>query len=136
MEFKEKLKERRANEESEKVKANSSSEVKVVEEAASCEEQSIEVIDGNAMNQPEKTDALEDRPDHTQVNGKFESDIQNGDVTTAPDEDEGKSSILAIKNPTESKEIITATISEPALVNGECKANDEVMLVEKETPQN
>ncbi|XP_027022642.2 clustered mitochondria protein homolog [Tachysurus fulvidraco] len=136
MEFKEKLKERRANEESEKMKANSSSEVKVVEEAASSEEQSIEVIDGNAMNEPEKTDALEDRPDHTQVNGEFESDIQNGDVTTAPDEDEGKSSILAIKNPTESKEIITATISEPALVNGECKSNDEVMLVEKETPQN
>ncbi|KAK3540557.1 hypothetical protein QTP70_034305 [Hemibagrus guttatus] len=132
MEFKEKLKERRTYEESEKVKANSSSEVKVVEEAASSEKQSIEVIDGNSKNQPEKIDALEDRPDHSQMNGEFESNMQSGDATTAPDEDEAKSSILAI----ESKEIITASNTEPALVNGECKPDDKVMPVEKETPQN
>ncbi|XP_026766552.3 clustered mitochondria protein homolog [Pangasianodon hypophthalmus] len=136
MEFKEKLKERRACEDSEKAEANSSNEVKVVEEAASSEKQSEEVIDGNAKNQPEKTDALEDRPDHTQMNGEFESHIQNGDCATSAPEEDGKSSILSIKSQSESKEIITATNTEPALVNGECKVVDEVMLVEKETPKN
>lgn len=124
MEFKEKLRERRAWEESEKTKANLSSE-----------KQSEEVIDGNAKNQPEKTDALEDQPDHSKKNGEFETLTKNGDcATTAPDD--GKSSILSIKSQSESKEIITATSAEPALMNGECKAVDKVMLVEKETPKN
>lgn len=135
MEFKEKLKERRTYEQSENAKANSSSEVKDVEEAASSEKQSIEVTDGNSKNQAEKTD-VEDRPDHFQMNGEFESNMQSGDATTASDEDEAKSSKLAINNPTESKEIITASNTEPALVNGECKPDDKVMPVEKETPQN
>ncbi|XP_060787762.1 clustered mitochondria protein homolog isoform X2 [Neoarius graeffei] len=133
MEFKEKLKERRAWEESEKTKANSSSEVNDVSSASS-EKQSEEAIDGNAKNQPEKTDALEDRPDHSQMNGEFETLTKNGDrATTAPDD--GKSSVLSIKSQSESKEIITVTSAEPALMNGECKTV-EVMLVQKETPKN
>lgn len=133
MEFKEKLKERRAWEESEKTKANSSSEVNDVSSASS-EKQSEEAIDGNAKNQPEKTDALEDRPDHSQMNGEFETLTKNGDrATTAPDD--GKSSVLSIKSQSESKEIITVTGAEPALMNGECKTV-EVMLVQKETPKN
>lgn len=133
MEFKEKLKERRAWEESEKTKANSSSEVNDVSSASS-EKHSEEAIDGNAKNQPEKTDALEDRPDHSQMNGEFETLTKNGDhATTAPDD--GKSSVLSIKSQSESKEIITVTGAEPALMNGECKTV-EVMLVQKETPKN
>lgn len=132
MEFKEKLKERRTYEESEKAKTNSSSEVKDVEEAGSSEKQSIEVTDGNSKNQAKKPD-MEDRPDHFQMNGEFESNMQSGDATAS---DEAKSSKLAINNPTESKEIITASNTEPALVNGECKPDDKVMPVEKETPQN
>lgn len=119
----------------ENAKANSS-EVNVVEEAASSEKQSEEVIDGNAKIQPENTDTLEERPDHSQMNGEFESRTQNGEcATTAPDED-GKSSILSTKSQSLSEEIITATNTEPALANGECNAVDEVMLVEKETPKN
>lgn len=128
LEFKEKLKQRRACEEVENAKANSS-EVNVVEEAASSEKQNEEVIDGNAKIQPEN-------PDHSQMNGEFESRTQNGEcATTAPDED-GKSSILSTKSQSLSEEIITATNTEPALANGECNAVDEVMLVEKETPKN
>ncbi|XP_017323905.1 clustered mitochondria protein homolog [Ictalurus punctatus] len=128
LEFKEKLKQRRACEEVENAKANSS-EVNNVEEAASSEKQNEEVIDGNAKIQPEN-------PDHSQMNGEFESRTQNGEcATTAPDED-GKSSILSTKSQSLSEEIITATNTEPALANGECNAVDEVMLVEKETPKN
>lgn len=135
MEFKEKLKERRAYEESEKAKANSSSEVKVVEGAASTKNQSKEAIDGNVNIQPENTDALEDQCDRSQMNGELESHIQNGDcATTAPNED-GKLSILSLEGQTEPN-VTAVTNSEPALVNGECKAVDKVMLVEKETPKN
>lgn len=132
MEFKEKLKERRAYEESENAKAKSSTEVKVVEEAVSIEKHSEEVTD--AKNQSETTDALEDGSDHSQMNGEQESRVQNGDPATAPDED-GKSSIDSLESQTESREVSAATSTEPAAVNGECKAVDEVTLVEKETPK-
>lgn len=132
MEFKEKLKERRACEESEKAKANLSSEAKADEDGLSSENQIKEVIDGNAKNEPENTDTLEDKSDHSEMNGELESLMQNGE--TAPDED-GKSSIHLLASQTPSKEI-TATNTEPALVNGVCKAADEVMPVGKETPKN
>lgn len=135
MEFKEKLKERRAYEESEKAKA--SNEVKVAaEEAASSEKQGEEVIDGNDKNEAETADALGGRSDHSQINGELESHMQNGDcATTAPGKD-SKSSIDSLESQIESREIITETITEPDLVNGECNAADQVMLVEKETPKN
>lgn len=135
MEFKEKLKERRAYEESEKAKANSSSEVKDIEGAASTQNQSEEAIDRNVNIHPENTDALEDQCDRSQMNGELESRIQNGDcATTAPNED-GKLSLLSLEGQTESN-VTAVSNSDPALVNGECKAAEKVMLVEKETPMN
>ncbi|KAF7695207.1 clustered mitochondria protein homolog [Silurus meridionalis] len=134
MEFKEKLKERRACEEAEKAKENSSGEAKVVGEAASSEKQNEVVIDEKSKHEPEKTDALEDTPDHSQMNGELESHIENGDcATTAPDD--CVLSIISIEK-TELKEIITATSTEPAVLNGEFKATDEVIIREKETLEN
>lgn len=134
MEFKEKLKEK-TFEESEKAKANSSNEIKVGG-AEATEKQSMEMNDENAKNQPVKTDALEDEPVHSQINGEVKSNIQNGKCATMVANEDGKSSEHATKNQTESKEINTASNTEPALVNGECQGVDEIMLVEKETPQN
>lgn len=124
LEFKEKLKERTAYEESEKAKANASNEDKVAEETASTEKQSEDVTDEKSKNLPETTDALEEHSDHFQINGELECRIENGDTTPANATDENsKSSIDSFKSQTESKEILSATDTEPALVNGECKAD-------------
>lgn len=133
MEFKEKLKERRACEEAENAKANLSTEVKIVE-AASSEAQSEDVSDGNAQSQPEKTDTTEDTPSH--LNGELESHVQNEDCAATAQDEVRKSSSLSKKSETESKEINIVNNTEAALVNGECKPVGEAMLVENQTPKN
>lgn len=136
LEFKEKLKERTAYEESEKSKANTSNEDKVAEEAASSEKQSEEVTDEKAKNLPETTDALEETFDHFQMNGELESHIANGNATpTKATDEDNKFVIDSLESQTESKEN-TARDAEPALVNRECKHFDELTLVEKENSKN
>lgn len=129
VEFKEKLKERRAAEEAEKAKAESSNEVEVEVDA----KQTEEVNDTNDESQPEKS---EEKPDHSKMNGQPESGLQNGDTSIENEEEaEGSADQSEINNSISPKEVIVAGKEnlEPALVNGEeKKATEEVMPEEKQ----
>ncbi|XP_036434727.1 clustered mitochondria protein homolog [Colossoma macropomum] len=143
MEFKEKLKERRAAEEAEKAKVESSNEVEVVEEATVNVKQTEEVNETNESQQ-EDSGILEEKPEHSKTNGQVESHLQNGDASTENEQEADSSTdqseipstnTVSTKNQSESKEVIMAAEDtlEPALVNGEeCKVKEEVMTVEKQ----
>lgn len=145
MEFKEKLKERKAAEEAEKTKLensestneNEASELptnsgEVTEEATSNGEQKQEATDGNAEGQPAETDASE-KPDHSNMNGQIESHLHNGDCASKMEcEEEEHQSNITNGVPTESQSksssIMTSVSeaqSESAVVNGkECVVNE------------
>uniref|UniRef100_A0A8B9KFH0 Clustered mitochondria protein homolog n=1 Tax=Astyanax mexicanus TaxID=7994 RepID=A0A8B9KFH0_ASTMX len=149
MEFKEKLKERRAAEEAEKTKSESSNEAEAVEEAADCVKQTEEVSVTNNETQPEDSDILEKETDHSKMNGQVESHLQNGDAVNENDEAENPavqletSESIPTKSQTEPKELINAANEnlQPALVNGGegMIAKEVVTPVEKqaatETPE-
>ncbi|XP_049341481.1 clustered mitochondria protein homolog [Astyanax mexicanus] len=149
MEFKEKLKERRAAEEAEKTKSESSNEAEAVEEAADCVKQTEEVSVTNNETQPEDSDILEKETDHSKTNGQVESHLQNGDAVNENDEAENPavqletSESIPTKSQTEPKELINAENEnlQPALVNGGegMIAKEVVTPVEKqaatETPE-
>ncbi|XP_056115328.1 clustered mitochondria protein homolog [Rhinichthys klamathensis goyatoka] len=144
MEFKEKLKERKAAEEAEKTKLensestneNKASELptnsgEVTEEATSNGEPKQEATDGNAEGQ---TDASE-KPDHSNMNGQIESHLHNGDcaskIECEEEEEEHQSNITnGVPNESQSKSsnIMTSVSeaqSESAVVNGkECVVNE------------
>lgn len=150
MEFKEKLKERKAAEEAEKTKLensestneNKASELptnsgEVTEEATSNGEQKQEATDRNAEGQ---TDASE-KPDHSKMNGQIMSHLHNGDCASKMEcEEEEHQSNITNGVPTESQSkssnIMTSVSeaqSEPAVVNGkECVVNEGSGHLEKQ----
>ncbi|KTF75202.1 hypothetical protein cypCar_00044123, partial [Cyprinus carpio] len=100
MEFKEKLKERKAAEEAEKAKLensestnkNEASELQpsngeVTEEATANGEQTQEATDANAESQSSETNACE-KPDHSNMNGQIESHLHNGNCATKNESEE------------------------------------------------
>ncbi|KAK7136340.1 hypothetical protein R3I94_014855 [Phoxinus phoxinus] len=147
MEFKEKLKERKAAEEAEKMKLensestneNKASELptnsgEVTEEATSNGEQKQETTDGNAEGQTEK-------PDHSNMNGQVESHLQNGDCASKMDrEEEEHQSNITNGVPTESQSKssnimtpVSEAQSESVVVNGkECVVNEGSGHLEKQ----
>ncbi|XP_072538059.1 clustered mitochondria protein homolog [Salminus brasiliensis] len=141
MEFKEKLKEKRAAEEAEKAKADSSNEVEVVGEATISEKQTEKVNDTNES-QEEDSDVLEKKANRSTMNGQVEPHLQNGDAVKENDDEAEEataqleiSNSISPKNQAELKELPVAAKEnpEPALKNGEERTvAEEVTPVEKQ----
>ncbi|XP_062854364.1 clustered mitochondria protein homolog [Trichomycterus rosablanca] len=125
LEFKEKLRERKAGEEALRAKGESPSEVK-----PDAEKQTEEVSEGNAESRPEEPDVSEALPEHSKTTDPSESEVSNGDAAPKNEEAEGSRDQKQIP-----KEISTADSekSEPALVNGTHLASVEETPERKET---
>uniref|UniRef100_A0A671S3X1 Si:ch211-166a6.5 n=2 Tax=Sinocyclocheilus anshuiensis TaxID=1608454 RepID=A0A671S3X1_9TELE len=146
MEFKEKLKERKAAEEAEKAKLensestneNKASELQtnngeVTEETTANAEQTQEATDANAESQSSETDSSE-KPDHSKINGQIESHLHNGDCATKnkSEEEEQQSNItngVSTESQSKSSNIMTSVNeeqSESAVVSGkECVVKED-----------
>ncbi|XP_073675384.1 clustered mitochondria protein homolog [Garra rufa] len=144
MEFKEKLKEKKAAEAAEKAKLENpestnekeaselqSSNGEVTEEATTNGEHKQEATDENAESQPSETDSSE-KADHSNTNGQIESHLHNGDCATKNEsEEEEQQSNITNGVSTESQLKSTNGLmsvkeaqSESAVVNGkECVEN-------------
>ncbi|XP_059379342.1 clustered mitochondria protein homolog isoform X2 [Carassius carassius] len=124
MEFKEKLKERKAAEEAEKAKlGNSESTSQVTEEDT----------DTNAESQSSETNACE-KSDHSNMNGQIESHQHNGNCATKNEsegEEQPSNSTNSVSTESQSKSsnvmmLVNEAESESAVVNGkECVVKDE-----------
>ncbi|XP_030629328.1 clustered mitochondria protein homolog isoform X2 [Chanos chanos] len=108
LEFKEKLKERRAAQEAAKAKEELSegtngekaeeptaNDEAVAEEAASGDGLVKEETNGNAENHQEESDSLEPKSDQPQTNGHIESNLQNGHSITSDTDEEEEGPITA-----------------------------------------
>uniref|UniRef100_A0A8C2KTN6 Si:ch211-166a6.5 n=1 Tax=Cyprinus carpio TaxID=7962 RepID=A0A8C2KTN6_CYPCA len=145
MEFKEKLKERKAAEEAEKAKLESSESINEnnaselqtsngeVTETTANGEQTQEDTDANAGSQSSETDSSE-KPDHSKMNGQIECHLHNGDCATKnkSEEEEQQSNITnGVSTESQSKSsIIMPSVneaqSESAVVNGkECVVKED-----------
>ncbi|XP_043103130.1 clustered mitochondria protein homolog [Puntigrus tetrazona] len=122
MEFKEKLKERKAAEEAEKAKLEIS-ESTDENKASELQTNKGEVTEETTANgeqtesQPPETESSE-KPEHPQMNGQIESHLQNGDCATKNRSEEQRSNII--------NGISAESQSESAAVNGkECVVKEE-----------
>ncbi|RXN03180.1 cell cycle checkpoint control RAD9A-like protein [Labeo rohita] len=142
MEFKERLKEKKAAE-AEKAKLENSkttneeeaselqtSNGEITEEATANGEHKQEATDGNAESQSSETDSSE-KPDHSNTNGQIESHLHNGDCATKneSEEEEQQSKITnGVSTESQLKSNVLMSVneaqSESAVVNGkECVKN-------------
>lgn len=144
MEFKEKLKERKAAEEAEKAKlenSESTNESKASELQTNNGEGTEETTANGEQteSQSSETDSSE-KPDHSKMNGQIESHLHNGDCATKNKrEEEQRSDItngVSTESQSESSNIMTSVNeaqSESAVVNGkECVVKEESCDSEKQ----
>ncbi|XP_066499903.1 clustered mitochondria protein homolog [Hoplias malabaricus] len=143
MEFKEKLKERRAAEEAENAKAELSTDAEMDAEASVNVKQTEDEDDTNGKHQKEDSDVLEEKISHLKINGQVETHLQNGEKSSENEEAEHSTdpskiiSSIPTKKQSEPNEAINEN-SEPALVKEEDMVTEDVMekLTVLETPAN